>query len=225
MGLFGTLFGKAAKSSSSSKSWNEAAPFINETFQPAAQTGVQGINALAGFLGNSYDDYLQNTGFNFGMNEGMGGIVEGAAARGLLNSGPTQKALVRYGNDYARTAGAGQYQNALATLGGLGLNAGQLVAGANQRSTSTGTSTGGSDGAIGKIGQVAGAIAMFSDRRLKTDIEKLGEEPDGLGVYRFRYLWEDSPREGVMADEVAELRPWALGPVVDGYSTVIYEAL
>jgi hypothetical protein len=221
MGLFGTLFGKSAKSTS--KSWNEAAPWINETFQPAAQAGVGGINALAGFLGNSYDDYLKNTGFNFGMNEGMGGIVEGAAARGLLNSGPTQKALVRYGEDYARTAGAGQYQNALATLGGLGLGAGGVVAGANQRSA--GTSTGGTDGAIGKIGQLASAVAMFSDRRLKTDIEKIGEEPDGLGVYRFRYLWEDGAREGVMADEVAELRPWALGPVVDGYSTVVYEAL
>jgi hypothetical protein len=34
----------------------------------------------------------------------------------------------------------------------------------------------------------------FSDIRLKRDIELIGREDDGLGVYRYRYLWDDEPR-------------------------------
>lgn len=70
------------------------------------------------------------------------------------------------------------------------------------------------------VGTALSAASLFSDRRLKRDIEKLGEMEDGLGWYKFRYLWDDAPRQGVMADEVAELRPWALGPQVEGYATV-----
>jgi hypothetical protein len=64
-----------------------------------------------------------------------------------------------------------------------------------------------------------------SDRRLKRDIEKLGEFEDGLGQYEWTYIWGGQRQRGVMADEVAGLRPWALGPVVGGYATVNMEAL
>lgn len=220
MGLFGKLFGKAG--SSTSKSWNDAAPWANQTFQPAAQAGVGGINQLAGELDGGFDDYARNAGWDFQLDEGLDGITGSAAARGLLRSGSAGKAFVKYGNDLK----SGMYNNylgQLGLLGGMGLNAGQLAIGANQRSE--GTSKGASDGLLGKIGQAAGAFASFSDRRLKADIEKIGEEPDGLGRYRFRYLGETETREGVMADEVAQLRPWALGPEFGGYATVNYEAL
>lgn len=78
-------------------------------------------------------------------------------------------------------------------------------------------------------GIVGGILGIFSDPRLKTDVEKLAEMPDGLGVYRYRYLagfgLDESEQIGVMADEVAAIRPWALGPVVGGYATVNYGAL
>lgn len=70
----------------------------------------------------------------------------------------------------------------------------------------------------------AGALA-FSDRRLKRDIVKIGELDDSLGIYGYRYIWSDEPQRGVMADEVAQLRPWALGPQVNGFATVNYGAL
>lgn len=75
--------------------------------------------------------------------------------------------------------------------------------------------------------QAAGAYAA-SDRRLKMDVEKIGEETDGLGLYRYRYVTDDRDaplREGVMADEVMQLRPWALGPERNGFMTVNYAAL
>jgi hypothetical protein len=64
-----------------------------------------------------------------------------------------------------------------------------------------------------------------SDVRAKRDIRHIGTLADGLGVYTYRYLWDDEPRIGVMAQEVAAIRPWALGPIQDGYMTVNYGSL
>lgn len=79
-------------------------------------------------------------------------------------------------------------------------------------------------GVLQGVGSIGSAAAMFSDRRLKTDIRKIGEYADGLGRYVWTYIWGERA-EGVMADEVAELRPWALGPQVAGYATVDYGRL
>jgi len=66
--------------------------------------------------------------------------------------------------------------------------------------------------------------AIFaSDRRVKQNIERIGELPSGLPVYRFDYL-DGSPAIGVMADEVAELFPDAV--IQDeGYAMVNYGVL
>ena len=107
---------------------------------------------------------------------------------------------------------------------GQGLQAGGLVTNAGQ--TSNSTSTGGSPSTAGSIASTIGGIAsIFSDRRLKRAIQKIGEYADGLGIYEFRYLWSPERLRGVMADEVARLRPDALGPVRHGYMTVNYGAL
>lgn len=77
-------------------------------------------------------------------------------------------------------------------------------------------------GLIGGI--VGGILGIFSDRRLKADIVKVGEESDGLGVYSFRYWDTQSYMVGHMADEVRAVRPWLMGPRVAGYDTVNYQA-
>lgn len=95
--------------------------------------------------------------------------------------------------------------------------------------TSTTTQKGGVFDSLLKAGATAAqAAAMASDRRLKMDIEKIGEDPDGLGRYHYRYVTDDPDaplREGVMADEVGKLRPWALGPTRNGFATVNYGKL
>lgn len=84
--------------------------------------------------------------------------------------------------------------------------------------------------------QAAQTFAMSgSDRRLKHNIECVGTLPDGLPVYDFDYrpapnaeiaqFMASGRQRGVMADEVAALRPWALGPVIGGYASVNYGAL
>lgn len=64
--------------------------------------------------------------------------------------------------------------------------------------------------------------SMFSDRRLKTDIQKIDQLPSGLNVYRFKYIWdEDVYHVGVMADEVEKIFPEAVGEMY-GFKTVDY---
>lgn len=98
-----------------------------------------------------------------------------------------------------------------------------------QSGTSSGTTKQKSSGGI--LGQIVGAAStaasLFSDRRLKKNITKIGQYLDGLGIYVWSYIWQPSTTKniGVMADEVAEVRPWALGPEVDGFQTVNYGKL
>jgi hypothetical protein len=94
---------------------------------------------------------------------------------------------------------------------------------------STGTSKSTQSEGIGSFLSGAGGIlsgaAALSDARTKRDVVKIGEYPDGLGIYEYAYLGSDERELGVMAHEVAELRPWALGPTVGSYQSVDYEAL
>ena len=65
--------------------------------------------------------------------------------------------------------------------------------------------------AIGGLGSIAGGLlasGAFSDRRLKTDIEKVGKDENGLNMYTFHYK---GPKYlGRMADEVAQHDPDAV---------------
>ena len=64
--------------------------------------------------------------------------------------------------------------------------------------------------------------AMMSDARLKEDIREVGITNAGLPVYTYRYKGEPTVHMGVMAQDVANSQPDALGPVIGGYMTVNY---
>jgi hypothetical protein len=64
-----------------------------------------------------------------------------------------------------------------------------------------------------------------SDIRLKHDIELVARLDNGLGLYRYRYLWSDTEYVGVMAQEVAEVVPDAVVRGSDGYLRVDYGRL
>lgn len=127
-----------------------------------------------------------------------------------------------------------------ATLfGGLPLG---LLQGQTQDGTMSGTSTSKTSDPMGAIGGLLagagslatglgglglgfGAAAKASDRRLKRDIVKLGERPDGLGVYFFRYLWSPIQHIGVMAQEVLKVKPEAVLTMPNGFYAVDYGML
>jgi hypothetical protein len=79
---------------------------------------------------------------------------------------------------------------------------------------------------MGALGQIAGLGAMavaHSDFRLKSNIERVGEHPLGIGVYEYDI---DGHRErGVMAHEVAMVKPEAVHVDPSGYLMVDYQAL
>ena len=79
---------------------------------------------------------------------------------------------------------------------------------------------------IGKLGgsaaSAAGSMMMLSDERLKEDIEQVGELYDGQPVYKYRYI--DSPmfQIGLMAQDVEQTYPDAVGEIA-GFKAVDYD--
>lgn len=69
--------------------------------------------------------------------------------------------------------------------------------------------------------------AIFgSDIRFKRDITLVGRRDDGLGIYRYRYLWSDNVYVGAMAQEVALIHPDAVvRDPLTGYLAVDYARL
>lgn len=83
---------------------------------------------------------------------------------------------------------------------------------------------GGALGTFSDLGGLAGIGSLFSDRRLKRNIRRVGTHPCGVPLYEFEYIWGGARRIGVIADEVLRVNPDAVGERA-GYLTVNYAAL
>ena len=71
-------------------------------------------------------------------------------------------------------------------------------------------------------GSLGSAAIMASDIRLKTDITPLGLMSSGLPFYSFKYIGDDMPQIGVMAQEVLAVIPDAVITGPDGFLMVDY---
>jgi hypothetical protein len=65
----------------------------------------------------------------------------------------------------------------------------------------------------------------ISDVRLKRDVGAAGSLPDGLKLYKFRYLWDETEYVGVMAQDVLKVCPEAVSTGEDGFYRVNYGLL
>ncbi|NYD88746.1 hypothetical protein [Sphingomonas melonis] len=119
------------------------------------------INALLGLGGNAQaaNDalaaYKSSTGYQGRLNEGYSAINTGYAAKGALESGAAQKALLNYGQQQA----SGEFNNYLSQLSnqqGAGLNALGAVTGAGANYVNQATSAGNS------ASSAAANAALFS---------------------------------------------------------------
>lgn len=113
-----------------------------------------------------------------------------------------------------------KYQNLMAILSGTPRNV--TTSGTSSGTSVQKTSPGLLNTLLG-AGQIAASFA--SDPALKKDMVRIGETSTGLGIYNFRYIWDDDDAPlsiGVSADEVEELMPEALGPEFMGRKTVDY---
>ena len=94
----------------------------------------------------------------------------------------------------------------------------------NLRSPAFGFTETGSTGSTTDYGAFVsfGVPLTVSDIRLKRDIMPLARLDNGIGLYRYRYIWSDQMYVGVMAQEVANLAPAAVVLGEDGYLRVNY---
>lgn len=67
--------------------------------------------------------------------------------------------------------------------------------------------------------------SILSDARVKRDIVPIGRLANGLGLYRYRYVWSSTRYVGVMAQEVMDVMPAAVTRGQDGYLRVDYRRL
>ena len=110
----------------------------------ASEVGLPGIRNFLSSNNNQItaDQVMADPGYQFGLAQGNKNIQGSAAARGGLYSGATQRALSRFGSDYATSRFNDTYNrmetgrtnqfNRLATAAGIGQTANNQVAGAGQ---------------------------------------------------------------------------------------------
>ena len=212
---------------SKSRSRNTNRDVITNAFSPLLGQAVNANNRANAFLSgdtSEFDAFKRGAGYDFELMRGMDQLGSSFSGRNVFRSGARDKATAEFGANINNRF-AQQYLNSLLGLSGQSMGAGQLVAGVGQESTSRSK-----PGIGGMLGGVASGIAsnpaiFASDERLKKNIEKIGETSEGLGIYRYDYIDGYGPYVGVMAQEVAELKPEALGPTVAGYMTVDYSKI
>jgi hypothetical protein len=186
--------------------------------------------------GTSYNNYVsQLQPYLSASNSAAGGIESGYENQAnQVNS--NQQNLI--GDTFGGNVGIGN-ANASAALANQGLGLGLLGGGVSALTGGLGGGLGGSllgglgtlgagltGGGIGTFGGNFGSAPNFSlttsDERLKENIEPVGELYDGQQIYRYNYLDDLMPRIGLMAQEVAEDNPGAVGDIGFGFLGVDY---
>lgn len=204
---------------------NDASRFGADARNTASAFGANARNEASRYNAGAMDTALARRLSAGGALANLGSTM-GADTRANLELqgklGADQRAI-----DQALAAADLNVLNDLAGIyGGLPLN---LFTGNTTTGTNKSSGTSKTYDPWGTASNIMGSAAPFvmalSDRRLKTDVEKLGERPDGLGVYAFRYLWSPVRHIGVMAQEVLGVKPEAVVHLPGGYMAVNYGAL
>lgn len=194
-------------------------------YQFAVQQGQQSLDRTAasrGLLlsggqlkdtetyGQGMADQLYNT--TVGQLQGVAGLGENAAAQ-TGNAGTAAASGAASSQMAAGTAGASQVAGVTNQLGGILQNADiqQAISG------SGGVDTSGAEGAM------LGTDFAFSDRRLKTNIRRVGRADSGLPIYSYKLKGSPLPQMGVMSDEVRKVAPGAVIRTRSGYDAVNYD--
>lgn len=207
---------------------NSLMPFLGAS--NSAASGIAGVNtgegnALAGQYGSLGGSLASAyTGLGGALNSNSMGLGNAVAGQYGNLAGLNYQTQTGIGNananaDLAGLTASGNMWNAIGSIGGAALGAigGPIGMGIG---SSLGSMIGGSvPGAVG-ASSVGGAplsnslySSVFSDERLKEDIEPVGKLDDGQNVYRYRYLGSPVWQIGLMAQEVEKRVPEAVHEV------------
>ena len=75
---------------------------------------------------------------------------------------------------------------------------------------------------LSSFGSALAPLMMFSDERLKDDVEPVGETYDGKTLYSYTYKGDDTPQIGLLAQEVLDIDPGAVAMHPSGFLMVDY---
>jgi len=196
-----------------------------------AQAAASGMNASGnqllalnkvnqGLADSTYNNYVSQlqpylgasnsaAGGIAGVNTGLGNATANQYNQ-LAQMGWNKETGIGNANANAELAkynASGNIWNMLGSVGGMGTSGGGTVGG----------------NAAQGLGSAASSLfAMFSDERLKEDIEEVGELYDGQPVYRYRYIGSPVFQIGLMAQDVEKTKPEAVIEI-GGYKAVRYD--
>lgn len=159
--------------------------------------GGSGIAALAQQMAQSGQLQSQKTSANIGQQEAANQKAMAAEAGRLQTLEAQGAAAVDVQKGQGEQWSRGQELNKVSTL--MGMAQGE-VAGAREQGAAAKAAQ------WNAVGDMAGAVAGFSDRRLKKNIELIGNSPSGIGIYTFEYIDERLGKgkfQGTMSDEVS----------------------
>lgn len=153
--------GSKSKQQQTQESGNSAFPAIQQAYNGQIANGTKANDTLTSLLtggpgaNEAFDNYKNSTGYQSTLDAGSQAITDNNAAKGMLQSGDTGKALTKFGQN----TNQGFFQNFLNSLlgvGNQGLQAGGLVTQAGQYSK--GQSSGSSNQKNGLGGLLGRAI-------------------------------------------------------------------
>jgi hypothetical protein len=188
------------------------APVLAAQYQQDVVNKMNAANSLQAATGSTVQGLDANT--NAALQQ-AGYLTPLATAPGQAQ---VSAANTQYGLPYQNMQ---QQLAALGMLGGMGGTTDTSQYGTGTQTPANNTMA----NILGGVSGVASLIGAFggSDRRLKTDIKKVGETHDNQNIYSYRFKGSNMPQVGMMADEVEKKHPEAvITDPATGYKKVNY---
>ena len=180
------------------------------TGQAFGQAGQMQRQGAADYLGGSMAPYAANQQVGYGQ---LGALSAGGQFGQQASQIPQQQI-----SDWQNYLGWGTgQQNAFNTAQA---NQAKIALEQEKQANAESSSTWSTIGSI--AGTAAMALMMFSDRRVKDDVEVIGEMLDGTPIYSYRYKGDVTPRIGLMAQDVEQRDPDAVVEI-GGIKAVNYD--
>lgn len=169
----------------------ELQPFIDRgNTAGSAENALLGLGGDTGAANAAFNNYLNSTGYNFQLGQGVNAISGSRAAAGTLDSGGTLKALDTYGQGLASNY-FGNYMNSLNGVSNSGLSAAGSLAGvgqnyanavsANNNSAGSATANAGLSTASSLSGLLGNAFNAYALNQGTSSYKPGYQPPSGLG--------------------------------------------
>ena len=218
----------------------ETRDLARDDLQPFRDFGADQINSLNELLTpeGQFNFIKDNPLVQLSLDSANDATLKNQAARGKLGSGSTLQSLTNNhllaslpllqnqqnqlfnALNVGQASASGQATTSLQTGNSLSnLITGQGAVQAGGIVGAAGAKQAGVNNLLSLGGQLGGAALLASDRRLKENIEKVGEDQFG-SIYEFNYIGNPQRYRGRIAQELKEIKPEAVSVGENGYLQV-----